>query len=45
MTWRNRLKQRKSFKEDISKELIAILWHGILQDSAIRACQKMSKRK
>ena len=42
MTWFNRLKQRKSFKEDISKELMPVLWHCIFQDSEIGACQKMS---
>ena len=43
MTWRNRFKQHKAYKKDVSKELKHE--HGILQDGGIGASQKMRKEK
>ena len=39
MTWRNRLKQHKAFKKDISKDYC--MEHGLQQEGGIGACQTM----
>ena len=44
MAWRNRLKQYKAFKKDISQRLI-LLAYGIPQDGGVGACQKMRKKE
>ena len=40
---RNRVKQRKTFKNDISKELMPAAWHTTWRWTG--ACQKVRKKK